>query len=382
MKNKKIIYLATLTLLLNGCNGFFDKDNTPTPAALVNFTQTIRTQSLWHASTGYGIGSDYIKLGPAVTSCAVFTANKDGTVTANNKLDGKRIWSVNTHVPISSGPAAFDNVVIIGSREGDVVALRQSDGTPLWKKKVSSEVLAKSAGRQGLALIKTIDGKLSALSTDDGSEQWHYQQTEPTLILRGASTPQIARQNAVVGFANGNLVKLSLDDGNVHWEEPIANAEGCFAIQRMIDVDADPIIFDNRIYAATYQGRISALEWNSGKSIWTHDISSYTGLTVDNSRVYVSDAKSHLWAFNADTGALEWCQSQLEARNITGPVIMGDYLVVGDEQGYLHWLSKRDGHFIARVRMGSGILATPVVDNGILYVVSRDGQLAAYTYTC
>jgi outer membrane protein assembly factor BamB len=86
----------------------------------------------------------------------------------------------------------------------------------------------------------------------------------------------------VVGFANGNLAKLTLQDGSMLWQQIITIPEGSFAIQRMVDIDADPVVFNNRVYVATYQGKIAALDLTTGKIYWTHDISSFTGLTVDS----------------------------------------------------------------------------------------------------
>jgi outer membrane protein assembly factor BamB len=381
MKKIKIVLIGALSTLLCACSGFFDKDNTPPPSPLVNFTPEARIHTLWNTSTGNGTGKEYLKLMPALNEQTLFTASHSGTVTATNKNSGKTRWQVNTGHPITAGPTAANNLVFIGDESGNIIALSQDNGGQVWKTKVSSEILAAPTAAQGKVLVKTIDGKLTALNDKDGTILWTYDQTEPSLILRGSSAPQIHHNDVIVGFANGNLAKLSLNQGTLLWQEAVAIPEGNFAILRMIDIDADPIIYSNRIYVATYQGRIAALDLNSGKSIWTHDISSYTGSTADNNKVYITDAKSHIWAFDANNGTVNWRQNELEARNTTGPVTMGNYIVVGDEEGYLHWLNKQDGHFVARVRVNSsGILATPVVDNNIIYVVSRDGHVAAYTF--
>ncbi|MHB1948274.1 MAG: outer membrane protein assembly factor BamB [Gammaproteobacteria bacterium] len=379
MKSTKLICLGALTTLLSACNGFFDKDNTPTPSPLVNIKQEIQVQNTWTTSATNGVGKDYLKLVPAVTERMIYTASKNGTVTATDRATGKNAWSSDTKIAITGGPAANSNLVIVGGREGEVVALNALNGQPLWKTQVSSEILATPAISENSVLIKAIDGKVSALSLQTGQETWHHQQTEPTLILRGASAPQIAHNSAIIGYANGNLTRLTLRDGNLYWQEAVAIPQGSFAIQRMIDIDADPIILNHRIYAATYQGHIAALDFESGKNLWSYDISSYSGIAADHERVYVSDAKSHIWAFDTDSGRVNWRQNQLEARNTTGPAVLGNYIVVGDEDGYLHWLNKQDGHFVARVRVdSSGILTAPVVDNGTLYVVTRGGRLAAY----
>lgn len=381
MRKIKILFTCTISLLLCSCNGFFEKDNTPTPASLVRFTPETKIHNLWYTSTGFGVGSDYLKLNPAISGDTIVAANKNGYMVAVDKRTGKKRWSVDTKLPISGGPTTKDGLVFVGTREGEVVAIDQHTGKTLWKNNLSSEILASPAAGNGIVVVKSIDGRVTAFSENDGHKLWSYQQTEPTLILRGSSAPQISHDSVIVGFANGNLTKLSLRNGNPSWQEMMATPQGTFAIERMIDIDANPIVYDNRIYAATYQGRISALNLSSGKPVWSHDISSYTGLAADNGHVFVTDAKSHVWGFNANSGLVDWRQTELNARNITGPVAMGNYIVVGDEEGYLHWLNKQDGQFAARARVaGFGVLATPVVDEtDTLYVITKDGHLAAYT---
>jgi outer membrane protein assembly factor BamB len=376
----KILTISTLGALLCACNGFFDKDNTPSPTPLTQFKAETSTRLKWSSNVNAGVGSDYLKMIPAVGERAIFTADKDGSITATDKINGAILWKQTLQASLSAGTAADDGMVFVGSREGRVFALRQTDGKQMWSVQVASEVLAPPATSRGTVLIKTIDGQLTALAAKDGRALWHFQQTEPALILRGGSAPQVTHEDVVTGFANGNLAKLTLNEGSLLWQETVAVPTGSFAIQRMVDIDADPVIYNNRVYVATYQGRITALELSSGKTVWTHDISSFTGLTVDGQRVYVSDATSNLWAFDADTGTVDWRQTQLIARNITGPASFANYIVVGDQEGYVHVLSKQDGRFVARTRLNhSSILATPVVNNESIYVLTTDGHLAAYT---
>jgi outer membrane protein assembly factor BamB len=208
---------------------------------------------------------------------------------------------------------------------------------------------------------------------------WHYHQTEPALILRGGSAPLIYGQDVIAGFENGNLAKLTLNEGSMIWQTTVAIPQGSFAIQRMVDIDADPVIYNHHIYVATYQGKIASIDMGAGKALWEHEMSSFTGLTVDDNRAYVSDAKSYLWAFDRETGRVDWRQSELEARNISGPTSMDNYIVVGDGEGYVHWLSKIDGHFVARARASnSAIRVSPIVDNGIVYVLTKEGYISAY----
>lgn len=363
--------------LLTGC-GFFDKDNTPEPKPLVDYKAEINPKLLWTTRAGSGVDDEYQRLSPALHASSIYTTSLSGTVTSVNKDSGKINWQVHTALPLSTGPSVGHGLVIAGSRQGDVIALQESDGSTRWKTTLPGELLATPAVGNDSVVVKAVDGYTRALSLQDGHELWSFQQTEPNMILRGSSTPIIHDGNVFVGYANGNLAKLSPKNGQLLWMQSIAIPEGAFAIQRMIDIDADPIIEGHRIFAATYQGKIAALSWNTGSILWSHDISSYTGMVADNSALYISDAKSHLWSFNAGNGTINWKQNELEARIVSGPALMGNYVVVGDGQGFLHWLSKQDGHVAGRQFAGSAIYAAPIAENGVLYAITNKGYLLAY----
>ena len=383
MYKMKHIFFASCALLsaslLTGCIGFFDKDNTPKPSPLVvEYKPEVNPKLIWSTKAGSGVSDEYLRVGPTISGSAIYTAGLNGTITSVNKMNGQVNWQSNTRLPITTSPGVGQGIVVAGSRQGDVIALQASDGAIRWKVSVPGEILAAPAVGNNSVIVKAVDGYTRALSLQDGHELWSFQQVEPNLILRGSSAPLARYNDVLVGFANGNLAKLDGRNGQLIWMQSIAIPEGIFAIQRMIDIDADPIIYDHRIYAATYQGKISSLSWSSGSVLWSHDISSYTGMVADSNALYISDAKSHLWAFNADSGLVNWRQTDLEARVVSGPAVMGNYVVVGDGEGYLHWLSKRDGHYAGRQNAGAAIYAAPLAENGVLYAFTSKGYLMAY----
>lgn len=381
MKNflARCVTLSFITLLLAGCHGFFEKDNTPTPTPITRFHAEIQPQRLWSTRAGSGAGNDNLIMPMALSSQSIFTASTNGVVTAIDSKTGQKQWQVNTGLPLTSGPGTGHDLVVVGSRKGEIMALRQQDGVPLWKVDVAGEIIAQPAISQNTVVIKAVDGRVHALSTRDGHTLWSFVRNEPGLILRGASAPLIHHNHVIAGFASGTLAKLTLNGGHELWQQTIASPEGAFAIERMVDIDADPILFNNDLYAATYQGKISMLDWNTGRIRWSHTISSYSGMAADADGIYISDAEGYVWSFTTNSGLVNWRQTKLQARLISGPAIMGDYVVVGDQEGYLHWLNKKDGHFSAREKLGSAIKAAPMVQNKVLYALTNNGHLIAYT---
>lgn len=372
------ILAVTCAASLSACTGFFDTDNTPKPAALTAFKPTAHPVKIWSTQAGSGSGDEYLKMSPAMDESAIYTASSNGTVTSVNKSNGRINWQNNTGLTLTTGPGAGNGVVAVGSQHGVVAALDQKNGHILWRRNIKGEMLASPAVKNERVIIKTIDGTVTALSAKDGKRAWSYHQTEPNLILRGSSAPLVSNNQVLTGFANGKLASATLSSGEINWIRQLATPTGGFAILRMIDIDADPIVRGNKVFAATYQGNIASLDRNSGRQYWSHKLSSYTGMTADDNSVYVSDAKSHVWAFRAGSGRTDWRQKSLYARNVSAPANMGDYVVVGDAEGYLHWLDKSSGDFAAREYLGGRIFAKPLVSNGTLYALSSKGYLAAY----
>ena len=378
---KTLLVLGGL-LLVSGCaaigNLFDSSDNTAEPAELVDFEPTIKVRTVWQRRVGSGAGKLFLKLRPAVDGDHVYAATRGGRVRAFDARTGESIWDTDTDSPLSGGPGVGDGLVLVGTSDGEVLALGKKEGEIKWRARVSSEVLSSPVAQGGIAVARTIDGKLFGLSTDDGTRLWIYDRTAPVLTLRGTSSPALALGTAIAGFDNGRVAAIALSNGQPLWETRVAVPRGRSELERMVDIDADPIIKDKTVYAVTYQGQIAALKLFSGEVIWRRDMSSHAGLGVGPDNVYVTDESSHVWALNRSNSASMWRQSKLEARRVSPPTVFDQFVVVGDLDGYVHWLRRDDGQFAARVRIDSdSIVAAPVATAFAVYVYSSGGELAA-----
>jgi outer membrane protein assembly factor BamB len=366
-------------LWLTGCSSWSSKDNTEQPAPLVEFTPTLTLKTLWTANVGSNIKHGRFKLAPVFHEGKVFAASPRGQVTALDFNDGKPVWRHQLDLTISGGPGIGENLVLVGSNKGEVVALSETDGSERWRVKVSSEVLAAPRVSEGVIVVRTVDGKLVGLdSQKQGERLWVYERTVPLLALRGTGTPVIVKGRIIAGFDNGKLAALDLHTGKLLWEATVAVSQGRTELERMVDIDADPIVVDNIIYVTSYQGRTVAIDLERGQLLWKHEVSSYAGLGVDIDNLYVSDTKSYLWALKRDSGASFWKQEKLQARNITAPVTIGNYVVVGDLEGYLHWMRRDDGQLVARYSIGhNSILVPPLAVENTLIACTTEGEIVA-----
>ena len=188
----------------------------------------------------------------------------------------------------------------------------------------------------------------------------------------------IAGDLVVAGFDSGHLAAVSLADGRLVWESQVAPPTGRTELERLADIDADPVVVDGVVYVVTYQGRIAAFDLTTGRGLWRREMSSHTGIGAGRRLLYVTDEQSHVWALERGSGSSLWRQDGLDLRQATRPVEFGQHVVVADFDGHVHWLSADDGRFVARIRIGgSAVRAPPVATEAAVYVLGETGKLTA-----
>jgi outer membrane protein assembly factor BamB len=373
-----------LTVLLSGCatiSGWFsEEDNAVPPAKLEPIKDPVALKTVWSTDIGVGYDKQSVNLVPAVVGPYLLAAERDGRVVELSAETGKQLWQTKTDAPISAGPGVGGGLVLVGTSDAQVLALSIDDGSIVWRAQVSSEVLAVPRIDLGVAVIQTADGTITGLNSSDGHQLWVTDHSVPVLSLRGTSSPAVERGVIIAGFANGKVAALTMSNGFQAWETSIAIPMGRSEIDRLVDVDADPIIVGDTVYVVSYQGKIAIIDLRNGNVGWSRDMSSYAGLGVDFSQVYVTDVDSKVWALSRDNGVSVWKQEKLHNRALTAPEPFGSYVAVGDFEGYLHLLSTFDGRIAGRVRVDSkGIAARPVAVGDVLYVYGKGGTVAAYT---
>jgi outer membrane protein assembly factor BamB len=378
------VAVVLLTVLLGGCStisGWFGGDDNATPPAkLEEIKDPVQLKELWSRDIGVGYDKQSVNLVPTVLDPYVLAADRDGRVVELSAETGKKLWETKTDTPISAGPGAGEGLVLVGTSNAEVLALSIDDGSIVWRAPVSSEVLAVPRVDAGVVVIQTADGAIAGLSDKDGHQLWISDHSVPVLTLRGTSSPAVERGAVIAGFASGKVAALTLANGFQVWETSIAIPQGRSELDRLVDVDANPVIVGDTVYVVSFQGKIAIIDLKNGNLGWTRDMSSYTGLGVDFSQVYVTDVDSKVWALSRDNGASVWKQEKLHNRYLTAPEPFGSYVAVGDFEGYLHLLSTYDGHIAGRVRVDrKGIAARPVAVGDVLYVYGKGGTLAAYS---
>ncbi|KTD17181.1 outer membrane protein assembly factor BamB [Legionella jordanis] len=384
MKTTTLIF-SSLILLLPACthldNYMLGKDNTPTPAELQPIQPKVKLKQKWSLPVNGKTSANHLRLKPEIVGNNIYTADANGLVEAVNKTTGKVIWSKKLPSGIVSGPAVSPGFIALATDKSTVLLLKQEDGSDLWDAKVSSEVLAKPIITHGKVIAKTIDGNLYALDLSSGKQLWVSEHGAPSLILKASSSPVVLPQNnmILVGYSDGKMDAVDLQTGRLIWQRSIAYASGASDVERLIDIDADPIVRGNIAYLASYQGYVGALSLTDGEFLWRKPASVYKNMAIDDHALYLTDSEDVVWSINRQNGQVNWKQVGLKARGLTEPVVMGSRLIVGDKTGLIHVLACSTGDFISREQLGSAITTTPSISNGNIYVMTSNGRLNRFS---
>ena len=372
----RTVALLSVLAALAACNK--DKAAEP-PAELVDIKQTLPVERLWSTSVGGGGEKLRLALGIAAADDVLYAASRKGEVRALDAANGRTRWESDVKVELAAGPSAGEGLVVVGTSSGTVIALEAADGKERWRAKLSGEVLAAPLVAGGRVIVRTVDGRLRALEAADGKEAWMVEDLVPRLTLRGTSPPVRAGDVVFCGFDTGRVMAVSIPTGDILWQAQVSTPRGRSELERLSDVDSAVRVAGNDVYAVGYQGRIEMIALDSGQVWWGRELSSYRGLAIDDDQIYVSTSDGSVVAMRRRDGTVLWQQDGLKRRGLSAPAVDGKAIVVGDFDGYLHWIDRDTGKFVAREHPGSArISAPPIAADGRVFVIDDEGKLAAF----
>jgi outer membrane protein assembly factor BamB len=380
----RLVTALALVLLLQDCSwirSWGEDDLKPgDPLPLTEFSPTLETRKLWSTRIGDGIGRQRTQLRPVITDGVVYAADYKGLLVAVDADSGRKRWEIKTDLPFSGGPGVHGGSVYLGTQDGEVRAFDAESGAALWTAPVSSEVLAAPIAGDGIVVVRSIDGRIFGLDENTGQRTWIYDHAVPLLTLRGNSRPLIRAGVVYIGYDGGEVVALKLSDGTLIWEQSVVSTEGRSELERLADIDGQLVYVASDLLVSSYKNRLASLAADSGRLLWFKDIASATGVSIDRVNLAISDRDDNVWLLDRRNGSTMWKLDSLTNRALTRPEFMGNFVVVGDYDGYLHWIDASNGQFAARDKAGGdGFVSAPLVAGNRLYVLTRDGNLSAYT---
>lgn len=379
-KFKQIFLLVLLGLQLSACNYIddyaFGKDNTPTPNPLPVVKHKQRVNIDWSINIGsfkkYTASPD---LAPAIYQRYVYVAAPNGKITALNKKTGQVIWQFETHLSLLAGPVISDNKLIVTGDDSALYILDRNNGKVLQRISVSNDILAKPFVYAGKIYVKTITGVVYCIDLKTGHKDWKYEHSTTEIILKASSSPVYYQNSILVGFSDGSIVGLEPLKGHPVFQQHISYARGVSEVERLNDVDTNPLIDQDHLYIASYQGEVGAYSIPQSEFLWKRKASTYHDLAFIGSTLVLVSSSDSIWAYQKSDGQVLWTQKGLNARGLTAPVIWHGQIWVGDRLGTLHGISPSSGQFIGQLQLPGSIVSSPLIDGDVCYVLTTNGQI-------
>jgi outer membrane protein assembly factor BamB len=360
---------------MNPMDWFSSKPTGPKPAELPTLTNAQGVKVLW--SLNIGAAESYIFV-PTLVGESVYAASRGGTVVRLDAASGQAKWRVSVGKRISGGVGSDGVLVVVASEEGEVFALDAENGQVRWRARVSSEVLAPPKIGDALVLVRSADARIFAFGAEDGKRRWVYQRPAASLLVRSPVGLTIHQGLAYAGFSGGKLAAISLANGTVRWEATVALPKGTTELERVTDIVGEPAAAGREICTAAFQGRVGCYDAQNGNQLWARDLSTLTGVSFDARYAFVSDDKGAIHAFDRSNGRSMWKQDRLAHRQLSLPLPLGTEVAAGDLQGFVHFVARESGAFVARAATdGSPIRAAPIrLPEGFLVQTQAGGLYA------
>jgi outer membrane protein assembly factor BamB len=241
----------------------------------------IKVRRTWAKNAGSISDQEFSKLLPAVSELAIFTASENGQVTSwKHKhfpwlLFKQKNWQVDLNEEVSAGLFEGYGRILLASTQGKVISLNSDTGEIVWEQELVGEVLVPPQGNGRFVIVQMAHGAIEALDFRTGEKKWSYKTPVPALTLRGTSTPVIDQEIVYVGFANGKVAALDIVSGTALWEMNVYLPEGGTELEQVVDVDGNLLVDTQRLYAASYQGKVVAFYKKNGRPLWKNDASNY-----------------------------------------------------------------------------------------------------------
>lgn len=348
------------------------------PAPLPEVVNSVVLDDAWSTSIGDGYDDEYLHLQPLVTTDNLYAVSADGELVSIDPETGTRQWERDLDQRVMAGVGGDSQNLYLVSDNARLMAYSREDGKSGWEASLPNEVLAPPQSNGTIVVVQTIDGKVLAFDVQSGEKKWQYDGVVPALTVRATATPLVGGEVALVSFANGQLFALSTDTGQPVWQYTVGEPKGRTELERLVDVTSQPVVIDTAAIITGYQGHLAAIDLRNGQEIWSRPMSSFRSPAIARGNVYVAKANGDVVAVDGSTRKIVWTQDKLAWRQLTQPIVVGDYLLVGDYEGYLHVLSLDNGTFQGQLEFDSDGLRAPMQRwRDLIIVYGNGGHLAA-----
>lgn len=370
LKSAALVLSALCGAALVGCSSTSHE-----PAELERITELVKSDRVWSESVGENVTG---LVTPFLTQSGLYTAGGSKVYKIDPKT-GEKEWAVETDADVSAGVGSDGEFVAVGTVKGEVEVF-DATGNKLWSARLSSEMSVPPLVGAGFVIVRTADTRITAFDAATGERRWRYQSQVPALTVRAASQMRFSPAGVLAGQSNGRLLALD-GQGKTVFDIVVAQPKGITEVERLCDVVGTPMVDQNMMCAAAFQGGILCISAKDGRPLWRAAVDAVSGPVTDGGRVYVTTARGEINAYDYATGELVWQNAALLWRSPSAVAVLDDVITVGDYDGVVHFLDPKTGKFVGRSSVSGAVRVPPIsVGKGAIFQ-TEEGQISYITVT-
>jgi outer membrane protein assembly factor BamB len=344
----------------------------PKPAELQPNPNLLAVQQAWSGK----IGAVDFPLVIAVNGNVAAVASSDGTVAGFDATSGREQWRGNAGAPLAAGVGFDGSTAAVITRNNELVAF--VSGREAWRQRLGAQSYTAPLVAGARVFVLGGDRSVSAFDGGTGRRLWSQQRQGEPLVLRQAGVILAVGDTLVVG-QGGRLSGLNPLNGTVRWEAPIATARGINDIERLVDLVGRVSRVGDSVCARAFQAAVGCVDASRGTVAWTQRANGAEGLHGDAASVFGTESDGKVLSWKRADGQRAWVNDKLLHRGVGTPLALGRSVVVGDDFGFVHLLSREDGTLLQRLPTdGTEIAAAPAAAGSTLVVVTRGGSVYGF----
>ena len=365
----RVVLVFVVLGLLAACSSGPQK---PKPTELAPNPGLLGVRLAWTAK----VGAVDLAMDTKVSGTMVTVANSEGVLAAFDAATGAELWRAALGAPIAAGVGSDGKFTAAVTRANDLLVL--DGGRELWRQKLLAPSFTAPLVAGGRVFVLAADRSVTAFDGSSGRKLWNQQRPGESLVLRQAGVLLAVGDTLVAGMG-GRLAGLNPGNGSIRWEAAIATPRGTNDIERLVDLVGRVARDGAVVCARAFQAAVGCVDTARGSLLWSKPAIGSIGVHGDEKYVFGVESDGKMIAWRRGDGDRAWVSERLLYRNLTAPLAVGRSVVVGDEAGLVHWLSRDDGSILTRMATdGSALVAGPVLANGTLIVVTRNGNIFGF----
>lgn len=356
-----------------GCSFFGSNSAKPEPAELGANVPVVGVHQAWSATLGSATGEPLV---PHVSGATVVVATSNGIVTAIDARTGDYLWRVDLSAGLAAGVGSDGRLAAVVSDTNEIIVLEA--GQELWRLRLAAQIYTPPLVAGGRVFVLAADRTVAAFDAKSGRRLWSQARLGDPLVLRQSGVLMAVGDTLIAGMS-GRLVGLNPDNGASRWEAPIASPRGTNDIERLVELMAPVSRVGDNVCVRAFQAAVGCVNTVDGSVVWTQRSNGTQGLDGDDEVIFGTQNDGVVVAWQRSDGTQLWSTERLRYRRLSAPLLLGRSVVVGDETGLVHLLSRIDGAPLNRLMTdGSGVASPPVLVADTLVVLTRKGNIYGF----